>query len=122
MLHILTSQRPLPQDPRTITSATEGFRPLPPGVRDGNVLAVVAAQLVRLVVLELLGSASLENPLRSYLWLFYAVLEMLLDLPMKEIVFHQCRFGTPWRKPTKVIFYGDFTPFSLNLLCTKRRG
>merc|ERR1712051_777086 len=49
----------------------EGFRPLPPRVREGNVLAVVAAQLVRLVVVELLGSASLENPLRSHLWLFY---------------------------------------------------
>merc|ERR1712051_114383 len=45
---------------------------------------------------------------------------MLMDLPMREVVFHQRRFGTPWRAPT--MFFGEFSPFSLNQVCRKCRG
>merc|ERR1712051_1149024 len=95
----------------------EGFRPMPDNVRDGNIMAYIAASLVLLVVTELGGSASIENPLRSYLWKYYALLGVLADVPGREVVFHQCRYGTPWKKPTLVHFWGAFRPLSLNRTC-----
>ena len=99
----------------------EGFRPMSEKVVDGNTLAYMTAKIVAFIVEQLNGSASIENPGRSYLWAYLGLLGTLAGLPQKEVMLNMCMFGAPWKKLTKLIFHGPFRAACLGALCHQRR-
>merc|ERR1712051_829771 len=68
----------------------QGYAPRSAKVLEGNHLAVVAAQIAAFVVNVLGGSASLENPGRSYMWAFLAVKELLLEEAQRDVLLNMC--------------------------------
>ena len=71
-------------------------------VRDGNVLMRFSCWVLRLAI-SLHIPFTLENPHRSRLWICPPVLQILRRkvVVWKEI--HFCAFGTPWKKPTRIL-------------------
>ena len=85
-----------------------------PASQLGNQLAIRSACCVRLF-LELGGTGSIENPASSYIW---PVLDELLgDLESVDIFYHQCRFGSPFKKPTRLRVWGDLDLASRANMC-----
>ena len=81
----------------------------------GNIFAYRSAFAVR-VFLELGGSGSIENPASSYLW---QVLDELLEgLECTDTFYHQCRFGSPFKKPTRLRVWGDLDLSALGRTCS----
>ena len=86
-----------------------------PASQLGNALAIRSAFAVR-HFLELGGSGSIENPASSYLW---PVLDELLgDVEATDVLYNQCRFGSPFKKPTRLRVWGDLDLSSLAKTCT----
>ena len=86
---------------------------------EGNAAALRSAFLVR-QLLQLGGAGSVGNPANSYLWQVFD--EMLGDLEHSDVHYHQCMFGAPIRKPTRLRVFGDLDLGSLGRICTRRFG
>ena len=80
----------------------------------GNQFAMRSAFAVR-VFLELGGTGSIENPASSYLW--QVLDELLPGVESTDVFYHQCRFQSPYKKPTRLRVWGDLDLSSLGRLC-----
>ena len=80
----------------------------------GNQFAMRSAFAVRMF-LELGGTGSVENPASSYLW--QVLDELLPGVESADIFYNQCRFGSPYKKPTRLRVWGDLDLSSLGRLC-----
>ena len=40
----------------------------------------------------------------------------------KDVLFHHCRFGSAWKKPTILRCWGPWWPKALNKICLRREG
>ena len=53
------------------------------------------------------------------MWL---VFDEIMSIPFVDIHFMQCRFGSPFYKPTRLRVFGDLDLRKLNKVCTKKLG
>ena len=74
----------------------------------------------RFLVRELGARGSLEQPASSYM-LPYLDQEGLLE-EHDQVLLHQCRFGSPYRKPTVFLTFGGLELSSLAQTCTKEQS
>ena len=94
----------------------EGIPPLKDRAKVGNRIAAnTAMSIAHLVALGAMGT--MENPALSYLWPYLEQTQILAHLHIDEVVFHQCRYGTPYKKPTRLWCFGGFSASSLAKLC-----
>ena len=64
-------------------------------------------------------SADDGKPDSSYLWPFYSQRYQAYGKP-RAVRFAQCRYGTPWKKPTRLLVWGGLDLDELERPCTKR--
>ena len=92
----------------------------------GNRTARITGQLIRRA--ERLGiPCALENPHSSVLWQAPWVAPLLSFSSYREYVCDMCRFGSPWRKRTRIATWGVRLPrprskLSQPCLCGGRKG
>ena len=88
----------------------------------GNALMVFSAQVVRSCV-QLCIPATLENPVRSRLWICPP---MKYVLRLRNVVFNIsefCQWGTPWRKSTGFLaVHLDLSPVAAHRCLGAKRG
>ena len=95
----------------------EGIPPIKPRALEGNRIAASAALCIQFLVNECGAQGTLENPALSYLWPFLEQTQILAKLDVQETIFHQCRFGAPYKKPTRLWCFGGFSAASLGKVC-----
>lgn len=71
-------------------------------VRIGNILLYFSCRVLGLA-LQLHLPFTLENPQRSRLWITPPILRLLRKQHCSYVDVHFCMFGTPWKKPTRVL-------------------
>jgi len=71
-------------------------------VRIGNILLYFSCRVLGLA-LQLHLPFTLGNPQRSRLWITPPILRLLRKQHFSYVDVHFCMFGTPWKKPTRVL-------------------
>ena len=83
----------------------------------GNQIARQCARAVKYLVDVLEADGTWEQPLGSYMMPFLEKDGAFKGTPYQKLVFHQCMFGTKYKKPTAMYCFGSFCPKNLAKSC-----
>ena len=99
-----------------------GLYPGEAKTEQGNELARRAIASVRLLVEELGGQGTVEQPAGSYMLKFWEHENLLEGLEMSSATLHQCRYGRPFKKPTVFHQFGGLQLGTLSRTCGSGAG
>ena len=97
-----------------------GIAPVPQFVKDANKVATEAYDLALQAAHDWKAWVSMENPASSYLWIYLGE-DHAQDEDCKDVVLSACRFGAPFKKPTRLRCW-NWHPEELSKTCVLSEG
>jgi hypothetical protein len=84
----------------------------------GNQLMLATARIARACIKYDIPWV-LENPLSSLIWLAPPISRLLSHANVQQTIVHQCQYGTPWKKPTR-LYLGGLSAELLSCTCRQK--
>jgi hypothetical protein len=86
----------------------------------GNAHARFSIRVLQAIADQPLAVGGLENPLPSVIWKLPEFLALGRRSRTHHSTCHYCQYGTPWKKPTKLLFVGGNQALAPSKLCRQR--